>query len=266
MIGASIAILLTMAAAFGVLLLAVLEAYRHAMSNLSSVAAQLDRAVASAYTQSEALASVVATTRLEFPLPPTRGWAASPDFLNHLCQIIMTRRPSLVVEASSGVSTLVVAACLRRLGRGRVISLEHDAAYAEASRQLIRLHQLDNVATIADAPLARFRLDSGTWLWYDTSALPSAQKIDVLVVDGPPWHVQPFARYPALPVLYDRLAPDCAIVLHDGDREEERTIVERWTREFPDLNAQYLEFEKGAYAITRRARETAADQRVVRTA
>jgi hypothetical protein len=39
--------------------------------------------------------------------------------------------------------------------------------------------------------------------------------------------------YPALPLLRDRLAPGCLVVLDDAQREGERWVIERWRAEFP---------------------------------
>ena len=55
--------------------------------------------------------------------------------------------------------------------------------------------------------------------------------IDLVFVDGPPGTTGPLARYPALPVLRDRCAPGARFILDDAARPDERTIINRWTRE-----------------------------------
>jgi len=60
-------------------------------------------------------------------LPRTRGWAASPDFLLTLYHTIRSRRPELVVEIGSGVSTLVCAYALQQNGSGRLVWVLNEA-------------------------------------------------------------------------------------------------------------------------------------------
>ena len=235
--------LLTMAA-----VALVIGAYRGLQRQITASTTQLDTA-AQSFKQAESLLSVLATIRPSFPLPSTRDWSASPDLLNHLCTLVLSRRPALVVEAGSGVSTLTLAYCLKRLGRGRVISLDHDEAYAARTRALLQLHGVDDVARVVTAPLKPIALNGDTWLWYDQTALAECGEIDLLVIDGPPWTTQKLARYPALPLLYDRLAPGAIVILDDAARADERAVVARWREEFAGLACEYLDFEKGACVI-----------------
>ena len=50
-----------------------------------------------------------------------------------------------MVETGSGVSTLVIAYGLEKLGRGRVIALDHDAGYAAGTRHGIVMDPLDGL-------------------------------------------------------------------------------------------------------------------------
>lgn len=209
-------------------------------------APQADNVIA----QVEALLALYAELRPGHGLPPMRGWAASPDFLRVLTQLVGERRPSVVVECSSGVSTLVVASCLKRLGGGRVFSLEHDPVYAEKTRALLRLHGLDAVAEVVDAPLVDLELPGWSGKWYDHSRLPESAAIDLLVVDGPPWFSAERARYPALPALRRRLAPDARIVLDDADRAAEKAIVAQWLDETPGMSRlDVAQCEKGCVLL-----------------
>ena len=72
------------------------------------------------FTQLEAMMELIAVLAPKHPLPPTRGWAASPDMLREILVHVLSERPGLVVEASSGTSTLVIAYALERQGNGRV--------------------------------------------------------------------------------------------------------------------------------------------------
>jgi len=188
---------------------------------------------------------------LDRPLPPTRGFAASPDLLLHLATHIRRNRPGLAVECGSGVSTLVLARALQLAGRGHVHSLENDAAFAEETRAMLRDYGVDEFATVHAAPLEDHAVGGATWRWYATGGLPAGTPIDLLFVDGPHEEVQPLARYPAGPLLFGRLAPDAVVVLDDAARAGEKAAVRRWLDEFPRLQARELPTEDGCVVLER---------------
>jgi hypothetical protein len=74
------------------------------------------------YQQLEALTSLTSILPIRYPLPPMRGWAISPDFGVLLVSEILNKKPHVVVELGSGVSTLLIAYCLELVGHGRVVS------------------------------------------------------------------------------------------------------------------------------------------------
>ena len=77
--------------------------------------------------QIEAFIQLNSLLKFTASLPATRGWAASPDLLLSISQLVKEQKPKLVVELGSGVSTLVVA----KSGAKKVISFDGDADYAE---------------------------------------------------------------------------------------------------------------------------------------
>lgn len=172
-----------------------------------------------AYTQMEGLIGLYLDLGLRSSLP-TRGWAASPDLLQRIVEHVRTRE-EFIVGCSSGVSAVVLARCLQRGGKEHVWSLEHDARYAEATREHLRRHALEEWATVLDAPLVPHSFGGESWRWYDLSHLPSRQ-IDVLVVDGPPMDTGRMARSPAGPALFSRLTAGAAVFLDDADRSGEQ--------------------------------------------
>ena len=235
-----------------VVLVVILEVYRRLSAKLSEKQARFECQLNHDYRQIESLFSLFFTLRPTVPLPNTRGWASSPDLLKKIMELILTKKPDLVVEASSGVSTLVIAYCLKQLGKGRVVSLEHDVKYATSSREVILLHDLADIATVVHAPLRTFQIKDREWLWYDTDCLKSDQPVDVLVVDGPPLGIQNLSRYPALPLLYKYLNNLAIIILDDGNREDEKKIVSLWEDEFRDLSSEFLDTEKGAFIVEKK--------------
>jgi predicted O-methyltransferase YrrM len=222
-------------------------------------ARRLRREHARLFGQIEALNAIRDTLAGHVAVPPTTDWAASADLLRELVTIVMTRRPRVVVETGSGTSSVVVAGCLERMGHGHLWSLEHLAGYAGETRELLAASGLQDRATIVNAPLTDVRIGDGTWSWYDLSALPDIGPIDLLFVDGPPGTTGKLARYPALPVLLDRLAPDAAIVIDDGSRSDEREMVQRWRAEVPGLTVRHLRTQKGGTLLTRGPATPATD-------
>jgi len=93
------------------------------------------------------------------------------------------------------------------------------------------------------------------WPWYDLDAVPEGP-FDLLLVDGPPASVGPEARYPAVPLLLDRLAKDALVVLDDTRRPDERAIGERWAAEFEGFALESLGHDHGTLVL-RRGSDTA---------
>jgi len=186
-------------------------------------------------------------------LPPMSGWPASPDLALHLVEQIRDTRPDTVVECGSGVSTVVMALAMRRFHpQGRVIALEHKDEFRQRTQDLLRRHGVEDIAEVRLAPLASSGLPGHTTAWYDVAAIADLTDIGLLLVDGPPAAGGRAARYPALPLLVDKLAPHSQVVLDDAVRAEERATGERWHAEFPGFAyAHSIEYEKHLVTLTR---------------
>src|SRR5512141_287194 len=219
---------------------------------------QLDRIRSDAfddYRQVESLLSLHASLRAERPLPPLRDHAASPDLIAHAVSRMLTDPPELVVELGSGSSTVFLALCLERLGRGKLISIDHDAQFAERTRAMLDEHGLSEHATVLHLPLEKVIIGGREFLWYAVGDLRPDVPIDFLFIDGPPYHVHPLARYPALPLMLPLLARDASIIFDDANRPEELKIAAMWREEFRDLAIETLPAEKGALLIRRRSQD-----------
>lgn len=203
----------------------------------------------SLFSQLHALYSLEKRLDLDAPLPPTRGYAGSPDFLLTVADAILTRKPQCVVECSSGVSTLVIARCLQINGSGHVYSLEHDKTYADQTVEMLNRYGVDDRASVLYAPLTRV---GGETPWYDDTVFPEDMgPIEVLVVDGPPYDTAPLARLPALSRLAPRMAEAAFIILDDAARDSESEIVKRWAQLAPEFKVQWLNHEKGCAILER---------------
>lgn len=196
------------------------------------------------YRQLEALAALYFDLRPDESLPPMRFWAASPDLLRLLHDLVTDRKSRLVVECGSGVSTLIMAYAMRENGAGKVIALEHLESFKTATERLAARHGLTDHIEVVHAPLRPMDIEGKEWLWYSTRDLPDGE-IDILFVDGPPSAVGPKSRYPAVPALGDRLAPDGIVVLDDCQRGDEAEIAELWMSEREDWSLNFIGHEKG---------------------
>lgn len=175
-------------------------------------------------------------------------WSASPDFLKLIAAHCLEHKPKTILECSSGASTLILAAACRANGRGRVLSLEHEAEHAARTRKELERQGLDIYAEVRLAPLESVEISGQRWLWYQHQDLPS--DIELLVIDGPPGRLQPLSRYPALPLLRQHLAADAWIFLDDAARADEQEAVRLWLETFCELNHKYLETLRGCSILT----------------
>ena len=229
----------------GLLVILVLELRQYTLGLFVRSQEELRRT----YAQIEAMMGIYKVLDPVQPLPRTRGWAASPDLLREVLMMIATDRLEHVVEASSGTSTIVIGYCLKRQGRGRVISLEHDPVYAQATRDAIRAHGLEEYATVLHAPLVEQVVEGKKMLWYDLSMASIPEGIELLVVDGPPDTVQSMARHPAVPLLRGKLASGARVLLDDGGRDDETHMAKDWCRSIPGSTLRFLDLEAGAWLL-----------------
>lgn len=213
------------------------------------IRAELRGEVHGLFTQFESYHFLRDRLGLNQGLPYSRDWSAAPDFLKLIAEHALARKPATIVECSSGMTTLVLARCSEMNGHGHLYSLENGAEYAARSREALERYNLGWRATVLDAPLVEYTLGDERYKWYTLEGLPE-KGVEMLVIDGPPGFIQHHSRYPALPLLYDRLADGCVIYLDDAARPEEQAIVKRWLEEFPGLQLEYLKNERGCAVLT----------------
>ena len=170
--------------------------------------------------------------RLDLPadaLPNLGSWKADTVFLRRIVDAIEETRPQSVVELGCGASTLIIARALQKYGGGRLASYDQHAPFVAATGRWLDDHGLS--ADLRHAPLAPHH---GNWAscWYELGHVPD--RIDLLIIDGPPWTRNPFVRG-AADGLFDRLPTGARILLDDAARPGERVIARRWAREWPKI-------------------------------
>jgi len=196
-------------------------------------------------SQMEQLISLNTFLKPVLPLPILRASAISPDMANILINIINEHKPDTILECGSGSSTLIMAYALEKIGKGKIISLDHIEKYADKTKNNLRLHNKENFTDIIFAPLMKYEINNKKYDWYDTSQIDDLSGIDLLFIDGPPRNHTADSRYPALPLLIDKLNKDCYIILDDSDRKGEQAIIKDWMKFYPGLKVEFLDTEKG---------------------
>ena len=213
---------------------------------------QTRRSLAKEFRQVDALLQLNRLAPVPEALPASRGWAASPDVLLTLVALVRELRPRLVVDLGSGLSTVYMAAALEAVGgEGRVVSIDHDAHFAELTCDLLRRQGLSGRAEVRVAELTELELEGEIWPWYARDELADLTEVDLLFIDGPPGTIRPESRYPALPVLAPQLGDRAVVVVDDYARPDERTMVARWMAADPRWRLEELRHEKGAAVLRR---------------
>ena len=197
-----------------------------------------------AYRQTQALIQLTQLLDFKSPIPPTRSWAASPDLLLTITEIVRKYRPGLVVELGSGVSTLVAA----KAGARKVVSIDNSDEFGGKTISLLKDHKVRGV----DVRIAPLQPYANGFTWYDTSKIKDLKKIDLLIVDGPPGSKNPEARYPALAEFKDKLSAKAVIIIDDVHREGERKLAEDFAKGMPNHQLVILDHEKGTAVISPR--------------
>ena len=172
-------------------------------------------------------------------LPHLGSWKADTWFLWRIVNAIERLRPREVVELGCGASSLVIAKALELNSAGRLTSFDQHADFVEGTARWLASHDLS--ASLRHAPIVE---DPTSWshCWYQLPGVPA--EIDLLVIDGPPWALNPFIRGRA-EVLFDRIRPGGMVLLDDAARPGERVVAMRWKRDWPMFRWNLLPGAKG---------------------
>jgi len=163
-------------------------------------------------------------------LPHLGSWKADVGFLRQIVSAIEELRPEHVVELGAGASTLIAAKAMQMNGGGRLHSFDQHQDFVQATADWLARYRLS--ADLQHAPLLR---SAPGWpgRWYAISDLPD--RIDLLIIDGPPWAVHPLVRG-AAECLFHRLAPGGMVLLDDAARPGERIVARRWREMWPGFD------------------------------
>jgi hypothetical protein len=198
------------------------------------------------YRNIEGLIQTTRTMDGKIALRPLRGWAISPDAMCRILSCLQEYSRPTVVEFGSGQSTIALAAAVRHLG-GRVITVDHDAAYLSLQIQQLEAAGLEACVTSHIATLA---VDAHGNCSYDLSRLDPVS-VSVALVDGPPAMMcGPLCRVTPAEWALAHLAPDGRVFLDDADRAEERECIRRLSSTTQGLKVTNHPTEKGLVELT----------------
>ncbi len=179
----------------------------------------------------EQLAGSPARPEIKALLGPLDDWAISAQTADLLAGLVEHLGARSVLEFGAGRSSVVLAATLQAIGRGRLTSIEHQPRYAElAWQQMTQFPSVD--ARLVKAGLAMRFSKHGLLRYYTgiAEALRTRGPFDFVFIDGPPGHL---GRDATLLAAAPFLAADAVVLLDDATRPQEQTAVRRWERALP---------------------------------
>ena len=148
-------------------------------------------------------------------------WSAQHEYLT-ACLEHALDADGPILECGSGLSTILIGTLAQASGN-TVVSLEHEPKYARRVRRYLDKYHLTSVK-LCVAPLKNY----GDFDWYTQPPLDSIPgDFSLVICDGPPG-LSHGGRYGLVPVMQDKLRPDCTILLDDGAREGEQETAARW--------------------------------------
>lgn len=148
-------------------------------------------------------------------------WSAQHEYLD-ACLREARRTEGPILECGSGLSTLLIGAVAQTRGI-RLWSLEHEPKWAERIQKILRKYRVYSV-NVSLAPIRSY----GDFDWYSQPSLQTLPgKISLVICDGPPGGTRG-GRYGLVPVMMEKMRPDCVVLLDDGAREQEQDIAARW--------------------------------------
>ncbi|MGP5603273.1 class I SAM-dependent methyltransferase [Corynebacterium casei] len=179
----------------------------------------------------EALLRLVTKIEPRSVMPSLGRWAIDAKSMLQLVNVFETLNPQFVVEIGSGTSSIWLGYLAERSG-AKVVSVEHEESFAKRTTELVIEHSLEDSVQVKHAPLSDVEINGETHAWYETDFIESLGQIDLLFVDGPVGSSSKKARYPALPLLAEKLSPYAVVILDDTHRKDEEEIAEDWATEY----------------------------------
>jgi hypothetical protein len=153
-----------------------------------------------------------------------QSWGALDEFLVACIRhALITSGP--ILECGSGLSTVLVGAVANARGLQHWV-LEHKPEWAERVQQCLNDYNLKCVTMCSNS-----LKDYGDFCWYGPPLASMPAGFALVICDGPPLITTKGGRYGLVPVMQNRLRPDCIILLDDAARDHEHTLASQWGNE-----------------------------------
>ena len=149
------------------------------------------------------------------------GWAAWDEY-QKACGREVRDSAGPILECGSGLSTLV-AGVLAQHHEKTIWCLEHNPMWAARVQRRLDDYGISSVR-VCVKPLR----DYGDFTWYEPPLAEMPETFALVLCDGPPADLTPGGRSGMLPVMHERLTPDCVIMMDDAAREHETALAKQW--------------------------------------
>nr|WP_264477769.1 FkbM family methyltransferase [Halomonas malpeensis] len=219
----------------------------------SAIAKQLNKN----YRRLESFHWLVNALHIRGRLPYLEGREMAPDALLAVHEYIRQEKPRLVVLIGGEATALVAADALRQNGIGKMIVFDHSQNFSSGTQNRLKREHLSVWCELNVSPLVEWdgehlgsvqreavAKNKKLLKWHHPDDFSGISNIDFLVVDGPHGSLCPYARYPALPVLFDKLSPSAEVWLDDTDRSDEKLIADEWAKKY-SLDLEFFSNENG---------------------
>ena len=170
------------------------------------------------------------------------GWSGQSEYLQ-ACVLHAFDCKGPILECGSGLTTLVVGYVAQIKGLS-MWSLEHQPPWAYRLQRQLDKWEISTVQ-LCISPIRQY----GEFDWYTAPLDVMPEHFPLVICDGPPSAVRG-GRYGLTVVMRDRLLEGCTILLDDASRSEERSIAERWTKEFA-MSCQLRGSDKPYFVLKR---------------
>jgi hypothetical protein len=162
------------------------------------------------------------------------AWSLTPRTIDLLERLLRARRPAIVLEFGSGVSTVCTAYVLRALGGPpgvRIYSIDESPEFLERTRALLDAAGLGPLVAAAARPLVEQEIGGSRTSCYDLppdflGEFLGGARPDFVLVDGPSGGGE--VRFGTLPLVAPFLAEGATFLLDDARRDGELRVAARW--------------------------------------
>lgn len=159
------------------------------------------------------------------------SWSIGEATFSKLVETIRAiRQPSRIVEFGSGPSSVRLALAFPG---AEILALESDEQCYQETKSLQAECLADGRLEVRYKPLKFQRYGSGQILSYDVDYFFGDEKVDCVIVDGPPFYTLR-GREACLYQIYSKLDVGGVVFLDDYSRADEKTILNNWLSVYPD--------------------------------